>query len=190
MGVGSPVSGDASLLASRALKPKTWALVVLVVGSAVILRELFPKREVVASPPRIRTVHDTVATVDTVWLRRAAQPSKPDTVYLERVSVTPPETVKVAPSLVGITGLVVAPWVGDSTVVQGFRLEPVDTGYTVSQWQAQFYTMGPVRAVTLLNGTPQIGFGPPPKPPCGRGCVAKHVTYGAIFGAALWEVFR
>lgn len=162
----------------------------LVVGSALVLRELFPKREVVASPPRIRTVHDTVTTVDTIWLRRAAHPSKPDTIYLERFSVTPPETVTVAPSLVGMTGLVVAPWVGDSTVVQGFRLEPVDTGYTVSQWQAQFYTMGPVRAVTLLNGTPQVGFGPPPEKPCKLGCKLKQYGTGAIFGAAIWEVFR
>lgn len=188
--MGLVAEAEGPLQVREPVTVKTGALILALVAGAVILRELFPKRELVASPPRIQTVHDTVATVDTLWLRHAAQPSKPDTIYLERISVTPPETVLVAPRLVGMTGLIVAPWVGDSTVMQGFRLAPVDTGYTVTQWQAQFYTMGPVRAVTFLNGTPQIGFGPPPEKPCRFGCKLKHYATGALFGAAVWEVFR
>lgn len=169
------------------MSPKTLGLMVLILVAAIMLRELFPKRQLVASPPRIQTVHDTVATVDTLWLRRQV---KTDTLYLERFSVTPPETVRIAPRLMGITGLVVAPFLGDSTVVQGFTLVPTDSGYAVGQWQGQFYTTGPVRALAIVNHRPAISFGPPPPKGCRFFCTAKHYLTGALFGAAAWEVFR
>lgn len=169
------------------MSSKTLALVVLVVAGALVLRSLFPKTVVVASPPHISTIHDTIATVDTLWLRRQV---RVDTVLLERLSVTPPETVKVAPRLMGFTGLVVAPFVGDSTVVQGFTLTPTDSGYEVGQFQGNFYTTGPVRALAIVNNRPAISFGPPPKPPCGFGCKLGHYAIGAAFGAGLWEALR
>jgi hypothetical protein len=142
---------------------------------------------VVASPPRIQTVHDTVRAVDTLWLKRQV---RVDTVLLERFSVTPPETVKVAPRLMGFTGLVVSPFVGDSTVVQGFTLIPTDSGYTLGQWQGQFYTTGPLRAVAIVNHRPAVSFGPPPPKPCKFGCTVKHYLTGAALGASLWELLR
>lgn len=151
------------------------------------MRELFPKTVRVVTPPRIETRFDTVKTVDTLWLRRQV---RVDTMLLERLSVTPPETVKVAPRLMGFTGLVVAPFIGDSTVVQGFTVVPTDSGYAVGRFQGQFYTTGPVRALAIVNNRPAISFGPPPAPPCKIGCQLKHYGTGAIFGAALWEALR
>lgn len=156
-------------------------------GGALLLRSLFPRTVVVASPPHIQTIHDTVATVDTLWLRRQV---RVDTLLLERFSVTPPETVTVAPRLTGMTALVVAPFVGDSTVVQGFTLTPNDSGYAVGQWQGQFYTTGPLRAVAFVNDRPAVSFGAPPLPPCKFTCKAGHYLIGIGVGAALWEVFR
>jgi hypothetical protein len=166
---------------------KAGAVLVLTIAGALLLRELFPKREVVASPPRIQTVHDTVRAVDTLWLKRQV---RVDTLLLERISVTPPETVRIAPRLVGMTGLVVAPFVGDSTVLQGFRGAPVDSGYTVTQWQAQFYTSGPLQAVGFVNGTPAVRFGPPLPKPFGFFQRVKLVVLGMGIGAAGWELVR
>jgi len=166
---------------------KAGAVLVLIVAGALLLRELFPKREVIASPPRITTVHDTVRAVDTLWLKRQV---RVDTLLLERLTITPPETVRIAPPLVGMTGLVVAPFVGDSTVLQGFRGSPVDSGYAVIRWQAQFWTAGPVQAVGFVNGTPAVRFGPPPPKPFGLLQRAKLVLIGLGLGAAGWELVR
>jgi hypothetical protein len=159
----------------------------LIVAGALLLRELFPKREVVASPPRIQTIHDTVRAVDTLWLRRQV---RVDTVLLERLSMTPPETIYQAPPLVGLTALVVPPFVGDSTVLQGFRLIPADSGYTLTHWQAQFWTAGPLRAVGFVNGTPAVRFDPPPPKPFGFFQRVKLVVLGMGIGAASWELVR
>lgn len=168
---------------------KGWAIVVVVVAGALALRELFPKTVRIVTPPRIETRFDTVKTVDTLWLRRQV---RVDTVLLERLSVTPPETVRVVPRLRGVTQMVVAPFIGDSTVLQGFLVFPTgaDSGYALQHWQAQFWTAGPVRALAFVNGRPALEFGPPPKPPCGFGCTARHYLTGAAFGAALWEALR
>lgn len=170
------------------MNAKTLAVLVLIIGGAVMLRELFPKRTLVASPPRITTVFDTVRTLDTLWLRKTV--TRAETLYRERVTVTPPETVRVAPVLVGLTGLVVAPFVGDSTVAQGFRGEPAGTGYAVSGWRVQYYTSGPLRAFALVDGVPRLAFAPPPKPPCTLGCTLKHYLTGMAVGAAAWELVR
>lgn len=162
----------------------------LVVAGALMLRSLFPRTVPVSLPPRIRTVFDTVRAVDTVWLRRTVEQLRVDTVLLERLSVTPPETVYRVPRLEGLTGLVVAPFVGDSTVIQGFTLTPIDTGYHLGQWQGQFYTTGPVRAFAFVNGRPALRFDPPPPKPCRFLCKVGHYLVGAAVGGAVWEVFR
>lgn len=176
------------------MKPKTLALIVLVLGGALLLRSLFPRTVTVSLPPRIRTVHDTISRTrwqfDSAALKRAIAKLKPDTVYLERLSVTPPETVKVAPRLIGVTGIVVAPFVGDSTIVQGFTLIPNDSGYELGRFQGQFYTTGPLRAFAFVNGRPALSFSPPPPKPCRLTCKAGHYLLGAAVGAAAWEVFR
>ena len=166
---------------------KTGALIVLVLAGAVLLRELFPKREIVASPPRITTVHDTVRAVDTLWLKRQV---RVDTVLLERFSVTPPETVYRAPRLVGLTGMVVGKYVGDSTILQGFRLEPRDTAYAIVRFQGMFYTTGPVTGFGFAGDTPALRFGPPPPKPFGFVRRAKLVLLGLGLGAATWELLR
>jgi hypothetical protein len=168
---------------------KTGALIVLVLAGALALRELFPKREIVASPPRIETRYDTVRVLDTAWITRL----KHDTLTVnltERVTVTVPETVLVVPRLSGVVGISVGERVGDSTLVGGFTLAPADTGYEWRKWQVQFYTVGPLRSVVMDGTTPRVTYFPPPAPACKLGCKLRHYATGAIFGAALWETVR
>lgn len=163
---------------------KTWIVVlaafVVAIGFALIVRSVFPKT--VASPPRIRTVYDTVRALDTVWIQRLRR----DTIKInvtELVRVTVPETIYVAPRVRGITGFHAGKRIGDSTIVGGFTLEPLDSGYTRRDWLVQFYTMGPVRSL-VTDSVPRITFYPY-VPPCGRGCSIKKYLLGGSVGAGL-----
>lgn len=165
-----------------------------------MLRELFPKRELVASPPRIETHYDTVTArqLDTLWRWRAKLVRDARAEYardslrtlLERLTTSVPETVRVVTDLDGVTALAVGEYVGDSTLVAGFSLARLDTGYAFRRWQAQFYTTGPLKSLVLDGTTPRVTFSPPPDPPCRVGCKLRHFAIGAAAGAAIWEALR
>jgi len=153
---------------------------VLAGGSAWILRDLFPKT--VPSPPRIVTQYDTVRTLDTAWITQ----TRHDTIKInvtERVTVTVPETIYAAPRVRGISALRAGEHIGDSTIVGGFTLEPLDSGYTRRDWLVQFYTLGPVRSL-VVDSVPRITFYPPAQN-CGFGCVAKKYLLGGVVGASV-----
>ena len=166
-----------------------FALALLVaVGLALMLRSLFPKTVLVAGVPRIETHHDTVTKLDVRWYPKFI-PLKLGTGtpnLIERIATTFPETVYVVPPLRGATALVVGPKVGDSTMIGGFSVTPIDSGYERRSWQAQVYTMGPLRSMLLDSaGTPQLTFYPIPGKPCGTFCKLGHYLLGgAVVGGA------
>jgi hypothetical protein len=166
-------------------KVNTAASIVLVVGAAIIGRTLFPVTKTVVAPPVIVTVRDTVKSVDTLFIRRI----KTDTLWLTRVSVTPPETVKVAPPLTGLVLLSVGEHVGDSTIAQGFNLAPIDTGYTVHLWRATWWTPGPLRAIRIVGQTPQAAFWSAPEvvKPCKFFCKVSHYV---VAGGSVWAACK
>jgi hypothetical protein len=168
-----------------------WVVALLMLGVAVglalILRNLFPKT--VASTPRIRTVYVTVPSgkIDTLWRVKLQRDARAEwerdslRTLLERLTTTLPETVYVAPRVSGMLAFHAGEKVGDSTLVGGFTLEPLDSGYTRRDWLAQFYTAGPVRSLVVDSGVPRITFYPPVFP-CGRWCSIKKYLLGGSVG--------
>jgi hypothetical protein len=164
------------------------ALLVLVIGSALIARSLFPRTVTMTGVPRIVTQYDTVRTLDTAWVVRLRR----DTVRMnvtERVTVTVPETVYVARVWRGITAVSVGAQVGDSTLVQGFTAEPLDSGTAHRAWTVQFYTAGPLRSL-VLDSLPRVTFYDPPLPACRFFCKVGHYALGGVVGASLMAVLK
>lgn len=164
------------------MKLPTWVVAVLLlvvaIGLGLMFRSMWPKT--VASAPRIITQFDTVKVLDTAWVTRIRR----DTIkvnVVERVVVTVPETIYVAPRVRGITAFHAGQNVGDSTIVGGFTLEPLDSGYTRREWLVQFYTLGPVRSL-VTDSVPRITFYPPVTS-CGRWCSLKKYLLGGSVGA-------
>lgn len=156
------------------------AVVGLALGLALLLRSCFPVT--VPGIPRIRTLYDTVRVVDTQWVTRLRR----DTIkvnVVERVVVSVAETIYVRPKVRAITALAAGEHVGDSTIVGGFTLEPLDTGYVRRQWMAQYYTLGPVRSLVVDSIAPRITFYPPPPKPCGTWCKLGYTGIGTSIGA-------
>lgn len=167
------------------MKVALW--LVLVVAAALVIRDLFPKKVQVITPPRIVTVFDTVRALDTVWITKLRKQT--DTLYQERVTLSLPETVFVSPRLWGLTALQVAPKIGDSTVAQGFSIEPGDSGQTLMMgWRVQWWTPGPLQALIVTPGGIRAGWGPPPKPNCGFMCSVKKYALGAAGGYAVCKL--
>jgi hypothetical protein len=170
------------------MKPAPWWVWgLLIVGGALGVRELFPKTVVVAGPPRIETQYDTVRVMDTAWVMRVRRETVTVNVT-ERITVTVPETIYAAPRVVGIVALQAGAKPGDSSLVAGFTLEPLDSGYTRRDWQAQFYTLGPVRSL-VVDPTPRLTFYDPPAPPCKVLCIAKYKIIGGLVGFGLGKLF-
>lgn len=168
------------------MKVPGWVFIATVVGLALglglMFRSLFPKT--VVGMPRIVTQYDTVRTLDTAWVTRIRK----DTIrvnVLERITVAVPETVLVIPETRGFTALSVGRKVGDSTLVAGFTLSPLDTGYTRRDWLLTYYTTGPLKSLALNppEGTFAVNFYDPPKPSCGAWCKIGHYALGAAVGA-------
>lgn len=176
------------------MKVPSWLTVlVLAIGSGLMFRSLFPRVERIPSPPRIVTVYDTVPRLDTIWRTRWRESVRWDTLPAEVVTVASvPETVYVAPPLYGLLLLDVPETVGDSTVGEGFAIMPSDSGYVRLDWRMQWWTSGPLRAMSLDTFPPRIAFWPAPKPmrSCGFLCSLGHYAVGAAAGAAAWEIFR
>lgn len=149
----------------------------VVIGVSIMVRELFPKK--VLQPVRIALQVDTVTTIDTLWRTRL----KTDTLWQTRQVVQKPETIYRVPPLVGLTALAVGK-MGDTTRAGGFRITPLDTGYSFNLWQAAWYTPGPLTGVLIPpEGNPQVSFGAPVRD-CGLGCTLKHYLTGAAVGAS------
>lgn len=165
------------------MRAQTFWTVVVAIAGAILLRDLFPRTEQIPSVPRIVTRYDTVRVIDTAWITRLRH----DTVRVntvERVVVTVPETVRVVPRLRGITAVSVAKRWGDSSLVGGFSLVPLDSGYERRAWTAQLYTPGPLRSLLVDPDVPapRATFYAPPPPPCGLLCAAKHYLLGGTVG--------
>jgi hypothetical protein len=161
----------------------------VVIGGALIVRSLFPKTVTIPGLPRIVTQYDTVRALDTAWVVRLRR----DTVRVnvtERITVTVPETLYVLPtSMHGMTAIAVGAKVGDSTLVAGFTLQPLDTGMTRRDWRVQFYTLGPVKSL-VLDSLPRITFYPPPAKACTFFCKAGHYVIGGAVAAAIVSVLK
>jgi hypothetical protein len=171
------------------LTKRDWLWLGLIVTLFLLLRSLFPKVVTVPGVPRIVTQYDTVRVIDTAWVTRLRR----DTVRVnvtERVTVTVPETLYVLPAPErGITAVSVGPKVGDSTLVAGFSLTPLDSGISRRGWQVQFYTLGPVKSL-VLDSVPRITFYDPPPPSCRFFCKLGHYALGASVGFGLASVLR
>jgi hypothetical protein len=166
------------------------AAALVVLGIGVMTRTLFPRTVTVATPPRIVTVYDTVAQLDTAWVPRLVHdtirtPAPPP----EKITTTIRDTIYRVPPLAGLTSLDVAAAVGDSTLAAGFSVTPVDSGrgYDLRRWTAQYYTLGPVRSIVLQPGmgAPRLTWGDPPPPPCALGCTLRHYATGAAVGGGI-----
>lgn len=172
---------------------KRWAPLVLAVAFALIVRSLWPRTIEIVTPPRIITQWDTVLRLDTVAILRTIRETRWDTIYLERVLTSAPETLRVLPPrTLGLTFLSVPDRAGDSTVARGFELVPLDSGLTRRQWTAQWWTPGPLRVLALDTFPPRVSFGTFPQPgkDCGFLCKVRGYGLGMILGAAAWEVLR
>lgn len=165
---------------------KTLATIGLIVVGAFVLRDIFPKTVEIDHPVVIHTVHDTVKSIDTVTLVKRIAELRPDTVYLERQTVSKPETVTVVPALTGLTRLLAGEKPGDTTTAFGFAVEPLGAEhYAIHDWASSFYSTGPLAALKLDGDTLRAAFYPPPKPGCQFGCKVKLLGEGSALGALL-----
>lgn len=170
---------------------KALAGIVLLVGAIVLGATLFPRTRTVDHPVVIRTVHDTVQRIDTVELVRRIQALKPDTVFLERQTVTPPETITVVPPLTGITLLQVGKNVGDTTWAVGYYVRPLGAGrYAMHSFSSDFYTAGPLAGMQLFGDTLKAAFYPAPKAPCTFVCKGRLATASALLGVSLYVLLH
>lgn len=172
---------------------KRYAPLVLAVAFALMVRSLWPRTVEVVTPPRIRTVYDTVTVLDTLAITRTIRRTQWDTVYLERVVTTVPETLRVLPPrTLGLIFLSVPERAGDSTIARGFELVPRDSLIERRAWETQYWTPGPVRVLSLDTFPPRIDFGAfaPAVRPCRLFCKLGHYAVGMALGAAAWEVVR
>lgn len=165
------------------------SVVVLLIASGLVVRSCFPK--VVDRPVIIHdTVYDTVKVDNPVWLAQIADLKRklanvrPDTVYKLHETVTPPETVLVVPKSTGISTVFVPDKVGDSTIVTGFRITPIDTGYGLNKWRTTFYTPGPLAALTMDGDTIEAAFYLPAPASCGFWCKSKYAGGGGLVALA------
>lgn len=162
--------------------------IVTLIAAALLMRSLWPRTVEVPGVPRIRTVYDTVRRIDTAWIVRLRH----DTVKVnvtERVTVTIPETLYVVPRTSGMVAFHAGQRIGDSTLVGGFTLVPIDSGYQRRDWLVQFYTLGPVRSLTL-DSVPRITFYPPPGKPCGFFCKTQHYLLGGAVGFGVASLLK
>lgn len=165
-----------------------WVAVAIVLfGTVLLSRQFWPRTVEVVHPPRIRTVYDTVTRLDTAFVTRIVERTKWDTVYLERVTMTPPETLYVTPDMFGLTLLDVGQSIGDSTVARGFHIFDVDGFPALQSWQLQWWTAGPLKSLSLDTFPPRIAFLPPSpvQKRCDFWCQAKLAALAGGVGLAV-----
>ncbi len=143
------------------------------IAVSVALGAIFFSKKTTTQIPRIITQYDTIKTIDTAWVTKL----KHDTVYkiniVEKITVTPPETVKVLAPTAGAVAVSVPKKIGDSTLIYGFRVLPADSGYLVNHWQYQYWTSGPFKSLVVgPSGATTVDFYRP-MPTCGLKCKVK-----------------
>lgn len=134
--------------------------------------------------PHFTTVYETVTHIDTAWKIKLIKETKWDTVFTEKVvTVMQPETVLVTDTLSTVLNGIVVVEVGkDTTKVLGQKIT-ADTGNVYREpWQVNYFTAGPLVALSSDTFPPRIKFGPKPKS-CNFGCGIKKVGIG--FGLGL-----
>jgi len=142
-------------------------------------------------PPRIVPQRETVTVVQFRTLTQHLTVVQPETTFLERVVTAPPETVRVLTHLTGIQEVRVGRRYGiDSTVAVGFAAmkRDTDTVVTIQPWLYQWYTPGPLRALSVSHADITATFDAPPKPPCRVGCALKKYLIGGGIGYAACRV--
>lgn len=160
------------------MKKLIWPAIFIVLVASIIW--INPHR--VTTVPRIVTIHDTVKVIDTAWVTKL----KHDTVYktniTERITVTPPETIKVfvhPDTVSGIFAVSVGQHVGDSTLVLGAKYIWLDSLLLHSHWQYQYWTPGPLRSLVITpSGAPSVDFYKPVAE-CDMKCRLKIAGIGA-----------
>jgi hypothetical protein len=167
-----------------------WVLLGAVALGAVLGATTFKRTVVKQLPPRIVTQHDTVRQIDTLWKVQWRDKVKHDTVnVVEKVTVTVPETVQVVPKLTGLTSLIVGTSIKDSTLMEGFTIQPAESSkVAVRRWVGQYYTSGPLSALFVDSVPPQVHFGTFPEPP--RCSITNGGLSYAGKGAAVVEILR
>lgn len=165
---------------------KKWIpFAVAVLGLAWMLRSLFPETREVVQRPRIVTMYDTVKAIDTTWITKVRKEVQHDTVFAERVIVTPPETVYVGGLYRGITFVNAGKKVGDSTLVKGWKIEIDTVGSRLSNWQVQYWTGGPLHTLDADSLPPRISFYSGDYfrgKDCGFFCKVEHWLQGGAVG--------
>lgn len=169
---------------------KSAALLALMLITVFLTKSLWPTREQVIVPPKIVTQWDTIARLDTVWRTKLVEKTKWDTTYLERVTITQPETVTVRHAyMLGISAVYVGKNVGDSMIVDGFFQGPnPHTGLDERrEWRARWWVAGPLEAVSLDTFPPRASFYDAPKVVrhCETKCKALHVVAGILLKATV-----
>jgi len=158
----------------------------IAVACGVILGSLLFRHTSLPPVPRIVTQYDTVRQIDTLWLTKLKHDTVQKVNIVERVIRTPAETIYKVPNLVGLEALQIGEKRGDSTLAYGFLLQATDSAYTLSHWQYQYWTPGPLRSLRVTpTGAPAIVFDDPP-PQCDLKCKAH---WGAGFVATV-ELLR
>jgi hypothetical protein len=138
--------------------------------------------------PTIVTVYDTVEHVDTLWKTKLVKTEHWDTVLTERVVTAKPETVYTSLTFSGMTQVMVPGKRGDSTKVLGLTIQTGDSGTITSRWQVNYWTKGPLRALSLDTFPPRISYSEPPKT-CNVVCSLKKYGLGILIGAGTVKVF-
>lgn len=142
-----------------------------------------PKSQPVVTPPAV-ILHDTVTVTkfkfDSLALAKAIAALKPDTVWVTREIVAPPETVSVFPPLNALTMLHAGEQLGDTGYAQGFEEHPLSGGkYSFHKWQTQWVTPGPLGSVIMDSAGLRLHFYAEPPPPCTFMDNRKHELFGA-----------
>lgn len=160
-------------------------LAIAVVASLVFVFTRAPQQIPI---PRIVTQYDTVRVIDTQWVTKL----KHDTVYkvniVERIVTTPPETVTVVPPLNAVTAVSVGKQRGDSSLVLGVSVLPNDGTYTITRWERQYWTPGPLRSIRMVGAVPAVVFDDPP-PTCPLKCKARWAGGAVLVVELLRTVF-
>lgn len=144
------------------------------------------------TPPAV-VIHDTVKSIDTLRIRQTIEhQAKPDTVWLERVTVQVPETVTVVPAISGVTGLLTSNIPGDTMFVMGIHVRPLGAEhYTLQPFTAVWLQPGPLHGLLVdSTGAIRAAFYPSPPRPCQFGCKAKLVGEGGILGVTLYIILH
>lgn len=178
------------------MNKNTILVIILVVLTSLIARELFPKnRDVVVPGPPSRPdtifVQDTVIATDTLFSTRTVFST--DTVNLVQ-TVLIADTVRIPvgsilPVRKYVEAVEVGETLGDSTWVTGTSFASDSSGMRFVPFAQSIWTAGPFRSLRTEGDSIRIDFGEFAKDnSCGFFCRAKLVILGAATGFVIGEL--